>query len=302
MSQLNVKIHHTTFRNPILGASGTVGFGRELSRLFDVSTIGGLVSKAVTPQPRRGNFAPRIAETAQGMLNAVGLENPGLEQFKREVLADFSELNCRRIVNLAAGSIEEYVDLARELREADIDGLELNLSCPNVKDGLSFGSDPKQIEGLMSRVRRVSDKPVWVKLTPNVTSITDCAKAAEAGGADGISLINTLLGMAIDIRSRRPILKNNTGGLSGPAIKPIALRMVHEVYQAVSIPVIGLGGIRCAEDVIEFMLAGASLVQVGTLILSDPATFFELPRELDKLADRLGVTQITQLIGQLKTW
>lgn len=302
MIDLSVTIHQTTFRNPILGASGTVGFGRELSQLFDVSSIGGLVSKAVTPQPRMGNFAPRIAETTQGMLNSVGLENPGLERFKTEVLTEFSQLPCGLIINLAANTIEEYVHLARELREAPVDGFELNLSCPNVKDGLSFGSEPRQIEEVMRQVRVVTDKPVWVKLTPNVTSISDCAKAAEAGGADGISLINTLLGMAIDIGSRRPILRNNTGGLSGPAVKPVALRMVHDVYRAVSVPVIGLGGISSAEDVIEFMLAGASLVQVGTLILSDPAKFFQLPAELQELADSLGVTDITQLIGQLKTW
>ena len=302
MSKLTLTIHGTEFRNPILGASGTVGFGRELAQRFDWSAMGGLVSKAVTPKPRRGNLAPRIAETPQGMLNSVGLENPGLAVFQSDILEEFSQLPCRRIINLAAHSGPEYVDLVKALRDAPVDGFELNLSCPNVADGLAFGSHPGQIEGLMKAVRRETAKPVWVKLTPNVTSIADCARAAEAGGADGISLINTLLGMAIDIRTRRPILHNNTGGLSGPAVKPVALRMVHEVYRAVEVPIIGLGGISCPEDVVEFILAGASLVQAGTLILTDPAAFFQLPEGLSQLLDDLAVSHISQLRGQLRPW
>lgn len=302
MINLKLELHGKVFRNPIFGASGTVGFGRELNQQFDLTKLGGLVSKAVTPRPRLGNFGPRIAETPQGMLNAVGLENPGLEQFVAQVLPEFEQLNCGRMINIAGNSVADYVSIAQALDDSAVDGCELNLSCPNVKAGLSFGASPELIEKVTAQVRQVTKKPIWVKLTPNVTSIADCAMAAEAGGADGVSLINTLLGMAIDIRSRRPIIRNNTGGLSGPAVKPVALRMVQAVYRAVNIPVIGLGGISCAEDVVEFLLAGATLVQVGTLVLTDPERFFSLAEDLEQLLAELGVNDVTELTGQLQLW
>lgn len=302
MNKLEVMLHGKKWASPILGASGTVGFGRELSQLIDLTKVGGLVSKAITVEPRRGNLPPRIAETPQGMLNSVGLENPGLDYFHASILSEFEQLPTRKLINLAGHTQEDYVTLAKKLSSAKVDGFEINLSCPNVADGLAFGSIPKQVQQVTEAIRQVTDKPLWVKLTPNVTSIAECARAAEAGGADGVSLINTLLGMSIDIRSSRPILHNNTGGLSGPAVKPVAIRMVHEVYRAVSIPIIGLGGISCAEDVVEFLLAGASLVQVGTLVLTDPQRFESLSSELVKLLDELGVNQVSDLVGQLKRW
>lgn len=302
MSNLTVCVNGITFSNPILAASGTVGFGRELSQIIPLTCLGGLVSKAVTVSPRIGNLAPRICETPQGMLNSVGLENPGLKRFQNEVLPGFSQLECKKFINLAGHNLEEYVLIAKELSLAEVDGFELNLSCPNVSDGLAFGTSPLMIEQVTQAVRQVTDKPLWVKLTPNVTSISDCAKAAEAGGADGVSLINTLLAMAIDVRTRRPVLHNNTGGLSGPAVKPIALRMVHEVYRAIKLPIVGLGGITRAEDVVEFLLAGASLVQVGTLVLTDPFKVAKLSHELDELLDNLGVQTPSELTGQLKAW
>ena len=304
MVTTSVRIGQLELKNPLIAASGTFGFGEEIGKWYDVGMLGGICSKGITLEPRLGNATPRVAETACGMLNSVGLQNPGFDAFVKHELPKMLALGCAVIVNLAGSTIDEYRFMAERLDASDIDAIELNLSCPNVAAGcMSIGTDPEQIYAVTSAVRAVTSKQLWVKLTPNVAHIAPCAQAAAAAGADAISLINTLLGMAVDHRSRRPILANNTGGLSGPAIKPIALRMVHEVYRAQpDVPIVGLGGIMNGIDALSFMLAGSSAVQVGTANMLDP---FAMPRILEEMcaeAALQGVESLADFTGALKLW
>ena len=272
MAKLETEIAGIRMKNPVMTASGTFGYGKEFDPYIDLNKLGAIVTKTITLKPRKGNPPPRICETAAGMLNTIGLQNEGVKNFIDNALPFLAKFDTPLIVNIAGESIEEYVELATILsKEKTVKGLELNISCPNVKKGgIAFGVNPTITEDLVKQVRKRTKLPLIVKLTPNVTDITIMAKAAEVGGADAISLINTLLGMAIDIKTKKPKLSMTVGGLSGPAIKPVALRMVWQAAQAVKIPVIGVGGITTWEDVVEFMLAGASAVQVGTANFVDP--------------------------------
>ncbi len=300
MADLNVSVGDVTLKNPVIAASGTFGFGREYAEIFDISRLGGISSKGLTLHPREGNPAPRIAETPSGMLNAVGLQNPGLNAFLKNELPFMRSYNTAIIANAAGHALEEYEAMAEALNEADIDALELNISCPNVKEGgMAFGVMPESVERVTRAVRAKYSKPLWVKLTPNVADIAENAKAAEAGGADAISLINTLTAMAIDIDTRRPILGNVTGGLSGPCVKPIALHMVYRASKAVKIPIVGMGGIRSGRDVMEFMLAGASAVMVGTAGLADPMAWLDIIEGFERLLDEKGIKTAGELTGGL---
>ncbi len=303
MVKLGTRVGTVDFENPVIAASGTFGFGREMAQFQDLSRLGGISSKGLTLLPRLGNPPPRVAETDAGMLNSVGLQNPGMDAFIREELPFMRTLGCKVIANIAGHSDDEYLEMVNRLNSTDVDVIELNLSCPNVKEGcMLIGSNAKLIEHLVAQARKLTDKPIWAKLTPNVTSIGDMALAAQAGGADAVVLINTLMGMVIDRKSRRPILRNNTGGLSGPAIKPVAIRMVSEVYKVVDIPIVGVGGILCAEDVIEFLIAGASAVQVGTANLVMPTACQDIIDNLMTIANEDRVETITDYIGSLELW
>ncbi len=303
MVKLGTRVGTVDFENPVIAASGTFGFGREMAQFQDLSRLGGISSKGLTLLPRLGNPPPRVAETDAGMLNSVGLQNPGMDAFIREELPFMRTLGCKVIANIAGHSDDEYLEMVNRLNSTDVDVIELNLSCPNVKEGcMLIGSNAKLIEHLVAQTRKLTDKPIWAKLTPNVTSIGDMALAAQAGGADAVVLINTLMGMVIDRKSRRPILRNNTGGLSGPAIKPVAIRMVSEVYKVVDIPIVGVGGILCAEDVIEFLIAGASAVQVGTANLVMPTACQDIIDNLMTIANEDRVETITDYIGSLELW
>jgi dihydroorotate dehydrogenase (NAD+) catalytic subunit len=285
-----------TLKNPVLSASGTFGSGQEGRSFSDLSRIGGLVSKTVTVHPRPGNPPPRIIETPSGMLNSIGLENKGADYFLRESLPKMKELaqngaGPRVIVNIGGESIDEFVQLAERFSAAGVDALEVNLSCPNVQEGrLLFSSEPRMCENAVRAVKRVATVPVFAKLSPNVTDIGVIARAAEQGGADGITAINTLIGMAIDWQKRRPILGRGIGGLSGPAIKPVALRMVYECARSVKIPILGVGGARSASDVLEFVCAGASAVQIGTALFTDPALMVRIVDDLQRLLTAAGTT------------
>ncbi len=300
---LQVAIGPLLLNNPVMTASGTFGYAAEFASLMPLSQLGAVVVKGISLAPRAGNPPPRIVETACGMLNAIGLENVGLERFLVEKMPYLRSCGCRIIVNILGDSIEEYALLAGELsRTAGVDGLEINISCPNVKKGgVAFGTVPEMAAAVTRAVKDVAgNTPVIVKLSPNVTDIVTMAKAVEQAGADAISLINTLIGMAIDIRSRKPKLANIIGGLSGPAIKPVALRMVWQVAASVRIPVIGIGGISTAEDAIEFLLAGASAIQVGTANFFNPAASVQI---IDGISDYLGACgerSVRAIIGQLK--
>ncbi len=299
----NVQIGCLKLKNPVIAASGTFGFGREMAAWQDLSRLGGICSKGLTLMPRLGNPPPRVAETAAGMLNSVGLQNPGLTAFLADELPFMARLGCSVIVNAAGHSVDDYLELCRRLDTTAVDAIELNLSCPNVREGcMSIGSDAKQIEHLLSQAKKITKKPLWAKLTPNVTSIGDMARAAEAGGADAVVLINTLLGMAIDRRTRRPILRNNTGGLSGPAIKPVALRMVSEVYHAVKIPIIGVGGIMNGNDALEFLIAGAGAVEIGSANLISPTACQDIINQMTELAEEDHMTALSDYIGTLDFW
>lgn len=299
--RLAVEIAGIKMNTPVMGASGTFGFGMEYQDFLDLHEVGAVFSKGITPQPRAGNPGVRIAETPSAMLNSIGLENPGLEVFKRDILPQAAQLPTAFIVNISAGTVEEYGEMAAALDVDGVDGLEVNISCPNVKEGgIVFGTDPKAAAAVTASVKKHTHKPVIVKLSPNVTSIATMAQAVEAAGADGISLINTIMGMAIDIRRRRPLLGNITGGMSGPAVKPIALRMVWQAAQAVRIPVIGLGGITSAEDAIEFLLAGASGVQVGAQNFQDPGVIAKITQGLDEYLAQNGLQHVSELVGALE--
>ncbi len=299
---INTKINFcgVEFKNPIVTASGTFGFGEEYDEYVSIDEYGGFGAKGLTRYPREGNKPPRIAETPSGILNSVGLQNPGVEYFSEHIMPSLAKRDTNVIANMSGNTVEEYCEMAEILSETDTAIIEMNISCPNVKHGgLAFGTDPKTVYELTKAVKKHSKKPLVVKLSPNVTSITDIAKAAEDGGADGLSLINTLLGMKIDIDTRRPILANNMGGLSGPCVKPVAVRMVYQVHNAVKIPIIGMGGIMCAEDVIEFMLAGASLAALGTGLFVNPCLITEVKEGIERYMNKHGITDINDIIGKV---
>ena len=301
---ISVKVGSVELKSPIILASGTCNFGHELSEYYDLSILGGLSSKGLTIKPRVGNEGVRVAETAAGMLNSVGLQNPGVDYFIEHDLDYMDSLGCGRIINVAGHSFDDYMAMIEKLdpHKDKIDALEINLSCPNVKAGcMSIGSDPEQIKLIVSELRKRTDLPLWIKLTPNVTDIKTMALAAQEGGADAVVLINTLLGMAVDIKTRRPILRNNTGGYSGPAIKPVAIRMVSECYQVLNIPIIGCGGIMSYEDVLEFMIAGASAVEIGTASLVHPTCPVDITADLKKWCETTGET-LSSLTGTLQLW
>ncbi|MBX9972336.1 dihydroorotate dehydrogenase [Cytobacillus firmus] len=300
MNSLNVSLPGLELKNPIMPASGCFGFGREFSQLYDLSQLGAIMIKATTFEPRFGNPTPRVAETSAGMLNAIGLQNPGLEKVVNEELVWLEQFDVPIIANVAGSQEEDYVAVAKKISASpNVHALELNISCPNVKTGgIAFGTIPEIAKNLTKKVKEVSAVPVYVKLSPNVTNIVEMAKAVEDGGADGLTMINTLVGMRIDLKTGNPILANRTGGLSGPAIKPVALRMIYEVSQQVSLPIIGMGGIESAEDVIEYFYAGASSVAVGTANFVDP---FVCPKIIDRLPElikKLGYEHISEFIGR----
>lgn len=288
-------------KTPILTGSGTFGFGEEFADFVDLSSIGGVVVKGTTLKPRRGNDGVRITETPAGMLNCIGLENPGVEVFLKETLPRIRQYDMNVIVNISGSSVEDYGLLAEKLDATDIAAIEVNISCPNVKEGgIVFGTDPKAAAAVTRAVKSHTGKPVIVKLSPNVTDIVCMAKAVEDAGSDAISLINTLLGMQIDIRTWTPVLGNITGGLSGPCVKPVAVRMVWQVAQAVHVPIIGMGGIMSAEDAVEFFLAGASAVAIGTANFTDPSCITKISDELAAYLAAHRLENIHNLIGKIK--
>lgn len=299
MNRLEIKLGELTLRNPIMPASGCFGFGKEYSQFYSLDRLGAIAVKAATVEPRFGNATPRVAETRGGMLNAIGLQNPGLDKVLAEELPWLEKYDVPIIANIAGTTDEDYIEVATRISEApNVKAIELNISCPNVKcGGITFGTDPIIAAELTKEIKRVSKVPVFVKLSPNVTNIVEMAQAVEKAGADGLSMINTLLGMRIDLRSKRPILANGAGGLSGPAIKPVAIRMVYEVSQKVDIPIIGMGGVHSAEDVIEFFLAGASAVAVGTANFVDPYICPTIIDELEEWLNKMGVEHISELTG-----
>lgn len=287
-------------KTPVMGASGTFGFGVEYADFMDMNGIGAIISKGLTPKPRPGNEGVRVTETPSGMLNCIGLENPGLDWFKAHILPEVNQLDTPLIVNISAGTAEEYGELAGALDIDGVAGLEVNISCPNVKEGgIVFGTQPEAAASVVKQVRMHTKKPVIVKLSPNVTDITVMAKAVEAAGADAISLINTLTGLAIDIHTWKPVLGNITGGLSGPALKPVALRMVWQVSKAVKVPLLGLGGISSWEDAIEFLLAGASTVAIGAYNFVNPRAVEEIAEGIDAYLAQRGIKNVSEIVGQM---
>lgn len=300
MKCLEIELPGLRLKNPIMPASGCFGFGKEYSQFYDISTLGAIMIKATTLEPRFGNPTPRVAETSAGMLNAIGLQNPGLTKVMSEELPWLSQYDVPIIANVAGATEEDYIEVAKEISKApNVHALELNISCPNVSaGGIAFGTCPEVAKRLTKRVKEVSEVPVYVKLSPNVTNIVDMAMAVEAGGADGLTMINTLVGMRIDIKSGKPILANRTGGLSGPAIKPVAIRMIYEVSQKTNLPIIGMGGVSSAEDVVEFFYAGASAVAVGTANFGDPFVCPTIIEELPKLLKKLGYGHILECRGR----
>lgn len=297
----SINICGIEFKNPLIAASGTFGFGREYSNFYDVSRWGGICTKGLTYEERLGNPVPRIAETPMGMLNSVGLQNPGIKKFLEFELPNLIKFDTVIIVNIAGNTVEDYCRMAEILSDTKIDMLELNISCPNVKEGgIAFGVLPKSIKDVVSNVKKHCKKPLIVKLSPNVADIAKNACAAEDSGADAISLINTVGGMAVDIYTRKPILACVTGGLSGPAIKPIALKMVYQVYNAVKIPIIGMGGISSAKDVLEFMMCGSLGVQIGTYNFVDPNAPVTLYDGLTKLMSECKIQDVNSIVGKLQ--
>ena len=293
-----VTIAGVEFKNPVMTASGTFGSGQEYGELIDLNRLGAVVTKGVSKEPWQGNHTPRIAETYGGMLNAIGLQNPGVDVFVKRDIPFLKKYNTRIIVNVCGKSESDYCEVVERLSGEPVDMLEINISCPNVKEGgIAFGQDPKAVEAITREVKRHARQPVIMKLSPNVTDITELAKAAEAAGADALSLINTLTGMKIDVHRRSFVLANKTGGLSGPAIKPVAVRMVYQASHAVKIPVIGMGGIANAEDAIEFLLAGATAVAVGAMNFVNPYTTAEIVEGIEAYMDKYGIEDIAELIG-----
>lgn len=303
MADLTVNIAGVEFKNPVITASGTFGFGREYSEFYPLREIGGLSCKGITLKPRMGNPPPRIAETPSGILNAVGLQNPGVDHFIERDLPWLKEQETVVIANIAGNTPEEYAQMAEKLSESSVDMIEMNISCPNVKHGgVQFGTSCQSVGAITREVRAHCKKPLMVKLSPNVSDIAEIARAAEGEGADALSLINTLTGMRIDINTRRPIIRNNTGGLSGPAVFPVAVRMVWQTAGAVKIPVVGMGGISTWRDAVEMMLAGASAIQVGTALFSDPYAPLKIKEGLNRYLDDQGIASVTELAGMVKPW
>ena len=303
MADLSVNIGALQFKNPVTTASGTFGYGTEFADFFDISRLGGIFVKGTTIEHREGNDYPRMAETPSGMLNAVGLQNKGAEYFAQHIYPEIKDINTNMMVNVSGSSIDTYKACAEVIAELDhIPAIELNISCPNVKQGgMAFGVTWEGASDVVKAIRKIYPKTLIVKLSPNVTDITEIAKAVEGEGADAVSLINTMLGMAIDVEKRQPILSTVTGGLSGPCIKPIALRMVWQVYKAVKIPIIGLGGICTWQDAVEFMLAGATAIQVGTYNFVDPCASVKIIEGMNDYLDRHGISSAKELIGALET-
>ena len=303
MADLSVKVAGVEFCNPLIAASGTFGFGREFAELYPLSALGGVSCKGITLKRRDGNPPPRIAETPSGILNAVGLQNPGVDVFIREDLPWLRQQNTVVIANIAGNTTEDYCAMAEKLSDTEVDMIELNISCPNVKSGgVQFGTSCESVAAITAAVRKYCKKPLIVKLSPNVTDIASIAKSAEASGADAISMINTLTGMRIDINTRRPIIRNNTGGLSGAAVFPVAVRMVWQAANAVSIPIIGMGGITCWQDAVEMLLAGATALQIGTVLFTDPYAPLKITEGLSRYLDENNISSITELTGAVKPW
>ena len=296
-----VNIAGVEFKNPVMVASGTFGSGAEYDEFVDLNRLGAVVTKGVANVPWEGNPTPRIAETYGGMLNAVGLQNPGYDLFAKRDIPYLKKYDTNIIVNVCGRTTEDYIDVVEKFGHEDVDMLEINISCPNVKHGgIAFGQDPKAVEAITKEVKKVAKQPVIMKLSPNVTDITEMAKAAEAGGADALSLINTLTGMQIDVERQKFVLANKTGGLSGPAIKPVAVRMVYQVANAVKVPIIGMGGIANAKDAMEFILAGATAVSVGTANFNNPHTTIDVIEGIEDYMKRHNVEDINSLIGLVK--
>ncbi|WP_294665050.1 dihydroorotate dehydrogenase [uncultured Fusobacterium sp.] len=301
MNRLETKFLGVDFKNPIVTSSGCFGFGLEYRDYFDPNVLGGIVVKGLTMEPRDGNYGTRIAETPGGMLNCVGLENPGIDYFETHILKDMKEagITTNIIANINGKTVEEYIEIAKRVEKIkEVDIIELNISCPNVKDGgMAFGANPEVAGRVTREVRKVTTKPLVVKLSPNVTDIAYIAKVVEENGADAVSLINTLLGMAIDLKTKKPLLGNTFGGFSGPAVKPVALRMVYQVYKAVNIPIVGMGGISSTEDALEFIMAGASMVSLGTGIFFNPILPVEVAEGLQKYCEENNIENINELVG-----
>lgn len=301
MAKLNVKIGSLELKNPVLTASGTFGYGTEYADFINLNRLGGFIVKGTTLEPRQGNDYPRMVETPSGMLNAVGLQNKGVDYFIENIYPNLLQYDSEIIVNVSGAKVEDYAAVAEKLNSMErINAIEVNISCPNVKSGgMAFGTTCEGAEAVTAAVRKKFEKTLIVKLSPNVTSVTDIAKAAESAGADAVSLINTLMGMAIDVERRRPYLSTITGGLSGPAVRPVAVRMVWQTAKAVKIPVIGLGGIMNGRDAIEFMLAGATAVQIGTANFIDPQTTVKVIDWINDFCDRHGIADINEIIGEI---
>lgn len=298
MTNTSVNFLGIEFKNPVLTASGTFNSGKEFSSFIDLNRLGGITVKGVSAVPWEGNKPPRIAETHGGMLNSVGLQNPGIDSFIKEDIPFLRQFDTKIIVNLCGHTLEEYIDVAKKIKGQDIDLVELNVSCPNLSSGgITFGTSPKDVFEVVSKVKKEIDVPLVVKLTPNVTSIEEIAIACENAGADGLSLINTLIGMKIDIYKRKTVLKNRVGGLSGPPIKPVALSMVNKVFKAVKIPIIGMGGISNFEDAIEFIMAGASLVSIGTANFTNPFVTIEIIEGIERFMKENKINNLTEIVG-----
>ena len=297
---LHVTLPGLHLKNPIIPASGCFGFGREFARFYDLSILGGIAIKSATPHNRFGNPTPRVAETPMGMLNAIGLQNPGVDVIMEKELPWLAQFDTEIIANVAGASEDEYIEVIKKLNDnAVVKAYELNISCPNVKHGgIGLGTDPKLAAHITKLAKEAAEKPVYVKLSPNVTNIVEIAKAVEEAGADGIVLINTLMGMRLDLKTGKPILANKTGGLSGPCVKPIAIRMVYQVYEAVKIPIIGVGGITCAEDVLEFLYAGAQAVEVGAQNFVDPYCCQKIIEDLPQVLKKYGLNSLEEAVGR----
>ncbi|MGN0476929.1 MAG: dihydroorotate dehydrogenase [Ruminococcus sp.] len=303
MADLSVNVAGVQFNSPLIAASGTFGFGHEYREFFDLSTLGGISCKGITLKKRLGNPAPRIAETPSGILNAVGLQNPGVDHFIEKDLPWLKQQGTVIIANIAGNTPDEYCQMAEKLSSTDVDMIELNISCPNVKSGgVQFGTSCESVGAITKTVREYCKKPLIVKLSPNVTDIAEIAKSAEANGADAISMINTLTGMRIDIETGRPIIRNNTGGLSGPAIFPVAVRMVWQVANAVKIPIIGMGGISKWQDAIEMLMAGATALQIGTCMFTDPYAPVKINQGISEFMEKKGIKSLSEITGSIKPW
>lgn len=297
----SVNIAGVEFKNPVMTASGTFGSGMEYGEFVDLNKLGAVVTKGVANIPWEGNPTPRVAEVYGGMLNAIGLQNPGIDVFCKRDIPFLKQYDTKIVVNVCGKSVEDYLEVVERLKEEPVDMLEINVSCPNVKEGaIAFGQDTKALENITSKIKAVAKQPVIMKLSPNVTNIADMARAAESAGADGISLINTITGMKIDINRRCFALANKTGGMSGPAIKPVAVRMVWQCAQAVKIPIIGMGGIATAEDAIEFMMAGASAVSVGAMNFVNPYTTVEIVDGIEEFMSKNNIEDINEIVGCVK--